>query len=242
VTTTTTSDVGLLALRIDTQELTRKLGTLLGYQPKGSLRFETAQNNHRSELQSFKRMVTFAADELDRTRAALPKPVLDEMEQSLVVGFLSCNRNEFSDLLTNPVRQIAPWQVRLVEEYVEANWNRALTLEALSAATGASTRAIFNSFKKSRGYSPMVFLKQVRLRHANEMLSTADGGASVTAVAFACCFLNVGHFARDYRAVFGELPSETLARGRFGAVPASGEMAPSGVAGKPSARGRRSPS
>jgi len=34
----------------------------------------------------------------------------------------------------------------------------------------------------------------------------------VTAVAFACGFGNLGHFARDYREVFGERPSMTLAR------------------------------
>jgi transcriptional regulator GlxA family with amidase domain len=32
----------------------------------------------------------------------------------------------------------------------------------------------------------------------------------VTGVAFACGFQNLGHFARDYRLRFGELPSETL--------------------------------
>jgi transcriptional regulator GlxA family with amidase domain len=33
---------------------------------------------------------------------------------------------------------------------------------------------------------------------------------SVIDVAFQCGFLNPGHFARDYRLAFGELPSETL--------------------------------
>lgn len=243
MTSASSCDVELLVLRIEPDALSRKLGALLGVQPKRPVRFETAQDDRRPESQSFGRLVTFAADELDRTAANLPRPVLDELEQSLVVGFLSCNRSEFTELLINPVRQVAPWQVRLVEDYVEANWNRALTLEALSAATGASTRAIFNSFKRSRGYSPMAFLKQVRLRQANEMLSMADGGASVTAVAFACCFQNVGHFARDYRAAFGELPSETLARARFGAsIPASGEIRAGGFTRRPSARGGRSPS
>jgi len=33
-------------------------------------------------------------------------------------------------------------------------------------------------------------------------------------VAFNCGFGNLGHFAREYREAFGELPSETLARAR----------------------------
>jgi transcriptional regulator GlxA family with amidase domain len=78
--------------------------------------------------------------------------------------------------------------------------------------TGASARTIFKTFRQSRGYSPMAFLKQVRLDHARRMLLKSDSKTSVTAVALACGFHNLGHFARDYRARFGELPSETLGR------------------------------
>jgi AraC-like DNA-binding protein len=35
-------------------------------------------------------------------------------------------------------------------------------------------------------------------------------------VASQCGFLNPGHFARDYRIAFGELPSETLRQSRRG--------------------------
>jgi transcriptional regulator GlxA family with amidase domain len=44
------------------------------------------------------------------------------------------------------------------------------------------------------------------------MLSAPDAETSVTKVAFACGFGNLGHFARDYRKAFGERPSETLAQ------------------------------
>jgi len=204
-------ELELLALRIDAEEMERKLIALVGSRPKRALQFAAAADARRPELQSFHRLIMHAVRELDHSGAALPAPMLAELEQSLIVAFLCCIKHEFSDLLLKPTAPVAPWQVRLVEEYVEANWDRAITVEGLSEATGASVRAIFNSFKKSRGYSPMAFLKQVRLRHANEMLAQADAGVSVTGVALACCFQNIGHFARDYRLAFGELPSATLA-------------------------------
>jgi len=40
----------------------------------------------------------------------------------------------------------------------------------------------------------------------------AEESTTVTGVAFACGFSNLGHFANDYRATFGELPSDTLRR------------------------------
>ena len=78
--------------------------------------------------------------------------------------------------------------------------------------TGVGARAIFRAFQQSRGYSPMAFARMVRLKHARERLLAPDPETSVTTVAFACGFGNLGHFARDYREAFGEPPSATLAR------------------------------
>jgi transcriptional regulator GlxA family with amidase domain len=46
------------------------------------------------------------------------------------------------------------------------------------------------------------------------MLSTPDDTTSVSQIAFACGFSNLGHFASAYRTTFGELPSQTLSRSR----------------------------
>jgi transcriptional regulator GlxA family with amidase domain len=110
--------------------------------------------------------------------------------------------------------QPAPWQVRRVEEYIESNWNQPITVDALAAAAGASARSIFKAFRDARQCSPMAFVKGIRLGHARRMLQRPEQVTSVVSVAFACGFLNPGHFARDYRLAFGELPSATLALAR----------------------------
>ena len=61
----------------------------------------------------------------------------------------------------------------------------------------------------------MALAKKVRLTHANEMLTTPDAETSVTGVAFACGFANLGHFAKDYREMFRERPSETFGRAKW---------------------------
>ena len=58
----------------------------------------------------------------------------------------------------------------------------------------------------------MAFAKAVRLKRARQFLMSGDPGVTVLATAFNCNFASPGHFARDYREAFGELPSETLAR------------------------------
>jgi transcriptional regulator GlxA family with amidase domain len=54
----------------------------------------------------------------------------------------------------------------------------------------------------------------VRLKHAREMLAAPDLHTTVTGVAFACGFANLGHFAKEFCEAFGELPSAILARSK----------------------------
>jgi transcriptional regulator GlxA family with amidase domain len=100
--------------------------------------------------------------------------------------------------------------VRRAEDYIEAHWDQPITVEALALVTNSSARSVFHTFKQSRGYSPMAFVKQVRMRHARRMLAHPLPATSVTDVAFACGFSNLGHFAEDYCTQFGERPLQTL--------------------------------
>ena len=159
----------------------------------------------------------FLAGQLDCEDTKIPDQVLAEYEQLVMVTFLTANRHNFSHLLERPQPAPGPWQVRLVEEYIEANWKMPLSIESLAAVTGGSARSIFKAFKEARGVSPMAFVKRVRLTQARRMLQAPAEVTSVIDVAFQCGFLNPGHFARDYRLAFGELPSQTLRNIKRGA-------------------------
>lgn len=199
---------GELRLRIDATALKVKLGAIIGTPIARNLEF--AAPDSPPESHRLPRLVMFLAGQLDCEDAKIPDQVLAEYEQLVMVTFLTANRHNFSHLLERPQPAPGPWQVRLVEEYIEANWKMPLSIESLAAVTGGSARSIFKAFKEARGVSPMAFVKRVRLTHARRMLQAPAEVTSVIDVAFQCGFLNPGHFARDYRLAFGELPSETL--------------------------------
>jgi AraC-like DNA-binding protein len=201
-----------LTLRATAEALTKKLAVLLGAPPARTLVFEPNNDSKAPALQHLRRVTMFAAAELDTMGMPPPRSLIAELEQLLLIYFLLANRHNYSALLEQAATHMSPRQVTQVEDFIAASWNQTITMEALVAVTGASARTIFKTFRESRGYSPMAFLKQVRLDHARRMLLEPDGKTSVTAVALACGFHNLGHFARDYRARFGELPSETLGR------------------------------
>ncbi len=197
-----------LRLRIDAAALQAKLAALIGAPVTHNLEFAAPPTG--PEMQRLRRILLFIAGQMDCDETRIPDLVLAEYSQLVIVSFLSANRHNYSHLLERAPRAPAPWQVRLVEEYIEANWKAPLDIDTLAAVTGGSARSIFKAFKEARGVSPMAFVKRVRLENARKTLQRMGDAASVIDVASQCGFINAGHFAKDYRMAFGELPSETL--------------------------------
>jgi AraC-like DNA-binding protein len=203
-----------LLLRVNHGAIERKLTALLGSKPKGAIVFEPTAPNHLPQAINLRRLIAFFNSQLN-SPIALPPLVLGELQQAITLMFLHAYPHNFSRFLDAEERDTAPKHVRRVEEYIEANWMRPLNIEKLTALTGISARGIFKAFQRSRGYSPMAFAKRVRLQHARNMLGETElQETTVTATAYACGFANLGHFAKDYREMFGERPSETLQRAR----------------------------
>jgi len=201
-----------LNLRIKATVLRKKLTALLGGNSRADLQFAAALNLDLPRSRSLCQLVGFVAQQQHSAACELPPIALQELEQAIVTTFLFATRHTLSASLEREPGEGAPWQVRCVEDYIEAHWNEPVSIEAIVEMTGISTRSIFRAFQRSRGYSPMAFAKMVRLKHARRFLAAGDPNTSVTGVAFKCGFGNLGHFAQDYRKIFGELPSETLAR------------------------------
>jgi AraC-like DNA-binding protein len=203
-----------LALKIETHALTRKLGAIAGISPNKPILFEVDPKFDHPAAKRLRRVVRFLAEELSSKPKEMSAIVLAETEQALMTWFLFGNQNNYSHLLAERPRSVAPWQVRRVEEHIEACWDQPITIEELAALAGTSARSVFHAFKQSRGYSPMIFLRQIRLQRAWQMLAFGDEDVSVTEVAYACGFGNLGHFARYFRTKYGEAPSAVLSRAR----------------------------
>ena len=201
-----------LLLRIDTDAITAKLEALIGSHVRGKLEFGVQADARDPGQQRLRRLIASLDQELAAAKSEPNSLVMAEYEQLIITAFLIANLRNHDRFLQAKPSTIMPWQVRAAEEYIEANWNRSISIEDLSRAVNASARALFKTFKDARGYSPMMFLKRVRLTRAREMLRAGNPRTTITGVALLCGFGNPGHFAADYRRAFGELPSETLQR------------------------------
>jgi adenylate cyclase len=77
-----------------------------------------------------------------------------------------------------------------------------------------SERTLRKHFRAFIGFSPLGFLRRLRLAAVRETLLKGAAGTSVTEVATFHGFTHFGRFSSQYRQTFGEMPSVTLSRGR----------------------------
>lgn len=203
-----------LVLRVDSSALEQKLTYLIGAQPCCQINFEPATFTSADMILGLRQLVEGIIRQLDAADTQLSPFALRELEQAVIVQFLTASRHNLSSLLEQDPQDGTPLHVRRVEAYIEANWDHAIAIEDLVDIAGVSARTLFKAFKRWRGFSPFGFAKRVRLERSRLLLSTRGRSVSVTGVAVACGFSNLGHFAREYRELFGEPPSQTLARSR----------------------------
>lgn len=104
----------------------------------------------------------------------------------------------------------ARWQlVSRARERIAASPGDPVTVAELCNTFGVSRRTLQYCFQDVLGISPLNYLRAIRLNGARKALRTAS---SVTAAALDWGFWHLGQFATDYRAMFGERPSETFRR------------------------------
>ncbi len=85
---------------------------------------------------------------------------------------------------------------------------KAITIEELATNVAMSESAFHLHFRKITSYSPLQYLKGVRLNKARQ--SIQSGGTSVNEVAGAVGYESTSQFSREYKRYFGCVPSDDL--------------------------------
>lgn len=96
-------------------------------------------------------------------------------------------------------------------EYMHSHIEDPITIADLCTELGVSRRTLQYSFQDILNLNPVSFLRAMRLNGVRRELKRADpGNTHVADIAARWGFWHLSHFAADYRAMFGELPSDTL--------------------------------
>lgn len=189
-----------------------------------------AQSAAATSLHSLTR---WTAAELDRPNSLFrtqPRAAAS-LERTLLSLFIEMLAAQYPEDRSRP-EDVANGQLALIEAWIEANLGEAFGVEDLAAVANVSARSVQLAFARLRGCTPMQFTQRRRLETARMLLQSPTSSTTITGVAMDCGCFHLGRFAAAYRALFGEKPSETLARAaRANALPAAGNLKPGGAAG-----------
>jgi AraC family ethanolamine operon transcriptional activator len=120
-------------------------------------------------------------------------------------------KHKRSDWIGRPKRKKA-----LVRAMAYANdLQRPLRVPDLAKEVAVSPRTLEDAFREALGITPVKYLRWTRLNHVRRALSNAEPDSiTIIEVATNCGFSDMSHMAVEYRHLFGESPSDTLARSR----------------------------
>jgi transcriptional regulator GlxA family with amidase domain len=134
------------------------------------------------------------------------------LEQALIHTMIACLAESPPVQMTSSDRRHQAIIARL-EELLAANTSRPLYLAEICAAVGTSERILRVSCHEHLGMGPLryLWLRRMHLAH-RALLIAAPKTTTVTEIALNHGFWELGRFSVEYRALFGESPSESLRR------------------------------
>ncbi|GAA4018024.1 AraC family transcriptional regulator [Actimicrobium antarcticum] len=204
------ADCHKAVVRIDRAALERHLGSLLGETVHAPIAFDPDMDIRHGMAATWMRTVLHLIGELQHNAELASSPlVVGHLEQMLMSTLLHAQPNRYRERLLAPPQRLAPRHIRQAEEFMHANPSRPISIDDLTRLTGVSGRTLYGGFQLFCGKTPMQYLRDIRMEQARCDMQTAAPTFTVTDIATKWGFYQLGRFAADYKARFGESPSVT---------------------------------
>jgi AraC-like DNA-binding protein len=145
-------------------------------------------------------------------KAVLDHPeVVRSLEQALIAAMVACMTSQAGNSRGSGWKRHQQIMTRF-REWLDTNNDRAVYLHEVCAALDVSAPTLRRCCEEHLGMSPMHYLWLRRINLARQQLQRRHSPRSVTETAMNFGFWHLGRFADEYRSLFGESPSATLAR------------------------------
>ena len=132
------------------------------------------------------------------------------LERALIAGLLASQPHSMTEAIRRGPIEAGSTALRQVVDLVAAAPGAQYTVADLAEAAGVGVRQLQKLFRDELDMSPARYLRNVRLDRARSDLTSNDGTATVSDVAYRWGFNHLGRFAQHYEKKFGETPSRTL--------------------------------
>jgi AraC family transcriptional regulator len=100
---------------------------------------------------------------------------------------------------------LAPWQVRRLDSYIDANLGSTLTIGELANIARLSRSHFSRAFRDSFGNPPHQYIIRRRLQRAQGLLLST--GEPIVKIAAECGLSDQAHLTKLFRKIVGESPA-----------------------------------
>lgn len=135
----------------------------------------------------------------------------DSLASALAARLLALQTLASRQPAAAPARALPGWQLRAVQDYVEANLDRDLTLAELATVAGFSVSHFKELFRHAAGMPVHRFVLSRRVERARQLLLA--GKLSNTEIALEAGFSHPSHMARSVRQSLNVTPAQLRAGG-----------------------------
>ena len=118
---------------------------------------------------------------------------------------LTMNSDDYASIHHNDVRGgLARWQLKRVNDYIEANLGSAIRVPDLARIAQQSVSHFSRAFKRSIGYTPHDYVMRQRMLRAQDIMLSSE--LPLVRIAVDCGMGDQSHFSRVFRKLVGINP------------------------------------
>lgn len=133
----------------------------------------------------------------------------EELKEQILLLLIEAINQEFQSQETQRKSARRQHAAQQVDRLILSRPEDPYSIRELSRLTQVSERTLEYAFSELYGIKPKAYVNRIRLNQVRKLIRQG-GCKGITDAANAWGFWHMGQFARDYRKLFGELPSDTL--------------------------------
>jgi two-component system response regulator YesN len=138
--------------------------------------------------------------------------VMQINNQEDLCAWISTALNEFIELVYSLQDGKKITQIRPAINYIDANYDKAVTLAEIAKASHLSVSRLAHIFKEQMGITLIDYLTSVRIERAKQLLLATE--QNCTEICFQVGYNNQSYFTRTFKELVGMTPRQFRARNR----------------------------
>ena len=129
------------------------------------------------------------------------------VEENLIELLMNCLLGSLPNKIS---RNNTSQKFSKIIDYIHGNLSEITTVYQVCENTDIPERTIRRLINKNYNLSPKGYLNKLRLNEVRRSLKSNERNTSIVESASEYNFWHMGQFSKDYKNLFGELPSDTL--------------------------------